>query len=59
METPRGLYKKIPKKQKHGGDLAKFEAEVIPSAKGTTVVIPQRPIDNVNTKFNYVEPTGQ
>ncbi len=51
---------RIKQKTKHfGGDLTKFEAEVIPSAKGTTVVIPQRPIDNINTKFNYVEPTGQ
>lgn len=55
----RTRYRSKQKKQKHGGDLTKFEAEVIPSAKGTTVVIPQRAIDNVNTKFNYVEPTGQ
>lgn len=55
----RTKYLSTQKDKKFGGDLTKFEAEVIPSAKGTTVVIPQRAIDNVNTKFNYVEPTGQ
>ena len=58
-QNQRCKYKKKDKVKKYGGDLTKFEAEVIPSAKGTTVVIPQRAIDNINTKFNYIEPTGQ
>ena len=58
-QDQRCKYRKKEKVKKHGGNLLKFEAEVIPSAKGTTVVIPIRAIDNVNTKFNYIEPTGQ
>lgn len=48
------------KKPKDGvGDLKKYEAQVVASKGHAVVSIPIKPIDNVNTKYNWFEPTGQ